>query len=659
MRTTTTRQPAREYALTALDERLLHWLLCYPLQRAEDLAVGLARWRSRATVYRRLGVLEQQGWLETLRPVCGMGTRLYHLSPSGLRWYTALETQAPIGQAERESLLRLLPRLPALLPVQDQINGLITHLAGAMTHQGRRPTLVRWTWLREYAQAFTSREQRMHLRAEAACAFCIRGWQGETQPQQETWFACFLLYLPLTSARLMRLRLDRLLRWRECAERWSHYHAMPPVLILATSSRQREWWQYCAERVAAELRVDPLVGAITCLSEKDFAPVSPWQRAWKRLVTHEQCHLHTLFQPLPLEALPAALRLETRGVREGQEHIVEKTRQVGGSKQERTRTRYLSYYRLENVRAASANAARPDREELALLSLQLTPRLWQILILVFEHPLLSRAEVAALLDLRSSSTRLFLTKLRRLACLISVTTSAGERWQLAERGLRLLALAHHTDVRNLAQIAEAPDAPATSTPTTIAPPVTTLTQRGAAWLRQHSAHTAGIYGFFARLARNEQEGQGLQGLRWWETSALCERRYRRQERWHSFKPDALAEYQVSGKAYRFWLEWDEGTMNVHDLRTKFASYAFYIASREWVKERTPLPFLLCVAPDIAQEQRLQRVARALITQTAGLTMYTTTAVLLEKLGPLASVWRQVLPPHLETEEAVRVHLFLP
>ena len=208
----------------------------------------LFRSRSRATVYRRLTVLEQQGWLETLRPACSTGTRLYHLSPSGLRWYAALygtpphaqESQKTIEtgrQAEREELLRLLPRLPVLLPVQDQINGLITHLAGAMTHQGRRPTLVRWTWQREYTQAFRYREQRMHLRAEAACAFCIRGWQGEAFPQQETWFACVLLYMPLTSARLMRLRLDRLLRWRECAERWAHYHAMPPVLMTNRSAK--------------------------------------------------------------------------------------------------------------------------------------------------------------------------------------------------------------------------------------------------------------------------------------------------------------------------------------------------------------------------------------------------------------------------------------
>ena len=47
---------------------------------------------------------------------------------------------------------------------------------------------------------------------------------------------------------------------------------------------------------------------------------------------------------------------------------------------------------------------------------------------------------------------------------------------------------------------------------------------------------------------------------------------------------------------RFWLEWDRGTMNVRDLAVKFTSY---IASREFAREHSILPVLICVAPDIA------------------------------------------------------------
>lgn len=41
-------------SLEPLDWRLLTWLLHYPFQRADDLVVGMARWASRATVYRHL-----------------------------------------------------------------------------------------------------------------------------------------------------------------------------------------------------------------------------------------------------------------------------------------------------------------------------------------------------------------------------------------------------------------------------------------------------------------------------------------------------------------------------------------------------------------------------------------------------------------------------
>src|SRR2546421_12409167 len=67
--------------LTEIDWRLLHWLLRYPLQRADDLVVGVARWASRATVYRHLQGLEERAFVESVLPKTpGAGKRLYHLS---------------------------------------------------------------------------------------------------------------------------------------------------------------------------------------------------------------------------------------------------------------------------------------------------------------------------------------------------------------------------------------------------------------------------------------------------------------------------------------------------------------------------------------------------------------------------------------------------
>src|SRR5256885_812815 len=125
----------------------------------------------------------------------------------------------------------------------------------------------------------------------------------------------------------------------------------------------------------------------------------------------------------------------------------------------------------------------------------------------------------------------------------------------------------------------------------------------------------------AQAARRTQE----QALCWWETGAACERRYRVGEQWHNLRPDALAEYQVGEHRLRFWLEWDRGTMNARDLAVKFASYAHYLASREWAREGAKPPWLLCVAPELAQERRMQRVAQASLTSTTELVLWTTTS----------------------------------
>ncbi len=119
---------------------------------------------------------------------------------------------------------------------------------------------------------------------------------------------------------------------------------------------------------------------------------------------------------------------------------------------------------------------------------------------------------------------------------------------------------------------------------------------------------------------------------------MCERRYRVGEQWYNLRPDALAEYRIGSQLLRFWLEWDRGTMNVRDLAIKFTSYAHYIASREWARECSIPLALLCIAPDIAQERRIMRIAQARLTHSPELVLWTTTELLLNEYGPLAGIW---------------------
>ena len=79
-------------------------------------------------------------------------------------------------------------------------------------------------------------------------------------------------------------------------------------------------------------------------------------------------------------------------------------------------------------------------------------------------------------------------------------------------------------------------------------------------------------------------------------------------------------------------------MNVRDLAIKFTSYGHYLASREWARECSRSPALVCVAPDIAQERRMLRVAQARLTPIRGFELWTTTEALMNERGPFAPIW---------------------
>ena len=107
---------------------------------------------------------------------------------------------------------------------------------------------------------------------------------------------------------------------------------------------------------------------------------------------------------------------------------------------------------------------------------------------------------------------------------------------------------------------------------------------------------------------------------------------------------------MGSQQFRFWLEWDRGTMNSRDLTIKFASYAQYIASREWARESSRIPALVCVAPDIAQEKRMLRVAQARLAQAAGFELWTATEALMNEHGPLAPIWLQGIPQRSQVSQ---------
>jgi hypothetical protein len=602
------------------------------LQRADDLVVGVARWASRATVYRHLRALEARGLLESVLPKSpGTGKRLYHLSNPGLH-LLAMHLDMPARElarrwwADEAGLLRWLSRLPTLLVLQDVVNGLVTHAAEAMTTQGRRPELVRWNWQRDVTHRFHYRQQRMRFFADGVLALCIRTQQSERGLEQ--WYGVILLSTELDDERLMRLRLERLLCWRESPERWSCYQYMLPVLVLARSQRQRDHWQRAVEAVSRKLHLDPLAGALTCVPHYEDEQLNPWLLNWRTLSTEVPCHLQELLKPLPCEAFTLSLSLEEAYERQPQSHV------AGDevSSERSVRLRRLIVGGLESRAAQVMQDGLEEREVISLLGLRLNRCHWNILRLLLEQPLLSDEELAALLGLHRKSLRCALYELHQLGCVEPIVTKVGKRWHVCVRGLHLIAAANHMHTRNFTAMSDDETDQEAST----------IRQRGVAWLLQHIQHTAGIYRFFARIAQAASKEEGHE-LCWWETGRVCERRYRVGEQWYNFRPDALADYLVGQQHLRFWLEWDCGTMNVRDLAIKFTSYSHYLASREWTRDYSRIPALICVAPDIAQERRMQRVAQARLAHATGFELWTATEVLLNEHGPLAPIWLQGLP----------------
>ena len=98
-------------------------------------------------------------------------------------------------------------------------------------------------------------------------------------------------------------------------------------------------------------------------------------------------------------------------------------------------------------------------------------------------------------------------------------------------------------------------------------------------------------------------------------------------------------------------------MGTRDLIAKFRTYAHYVASREWFKEKGGLPLLLVVAPGKEQEMRMARIASVLLTDTPALAISTTTATRLADQGPLATIWYRVPMTNQKTEVVPRSRFY--
>ncbi|MBO0791827.1 MAG: hypothetical protein J2P36_12895, partial [Ktedonobacteraceae bacterium] len=241
---------------------------------------------------------------------------LYHLISTGTeRIATNLEVRpdhlAAMWQADEVGLLKLIPRVPTLLLLQDLINRLVAHAPRALSDAQGHAAHLRWHWLRSYQRIFLAKGKHMRCQVDGVLVL-RRVSQSGTSPfetQKDHYYTLLFLVDPGWQGphdlRLIRTRLECLLRFRESEERWQHYSAFPPLLVMTQDRRNRDTWQWCAKEVSQRLRVAPLQGAVVAQPD---CHGSAWSDPWQFLAMPGPCQLQTLLRPMTrAQILPEVL----------------------------------------------------------------------------------------------------------------------------------------------------------------------------------------------------------------------------------------------------------------------------------------------------------------------------------------------------------------
>ncbi len=607
-----------------LGHRILLWLLRHSFQRVEDITLALGC--HPATTYRYVAQYEQAGLIESITPALSIRDtcRLYYLSERGIQ-RVALPLRADPSAlarfwgANERGLLRMLPRLHSLITLQNFINRLVKEAPGALAPpDGRRADLI-WNWLLDYEHRFTYRGKTVSAHADAILVF------QRTAPDGAEERSCFLpLWILLDTGltgehdgRLIRGRLEELLRLRESVEWREHYDRFPPILVLVPTARQQALWQRCAREAAASFRqVAPLSGAISIIAP-DASYLSAWHLSWHDIATGAPVHIQKQLIQVAPDALPVHALTPDPGASRS---TARSGAGVTGNFARRAKA----------VSATIKNDTEAELEAVSLLGLFFSHRQIEVLQCVYTYPLCQIWELAEFCDLSYPAARRYLSDLRHHSCVQKCETDEGPRWSLTSRGRRLTAMLHHFALLHIAT-------PRRKKGETRAAAVLREQER----LRRQIHHMAGIYTFFAHLSRALRAVSGQ--ILWWELAARCEHRYRDGGTWHNFRPDASLECELGGRRVRAWLEYDLGTMDASHLRRKLEACAYYIQSRKWVEEgTTALPLLLFVVPDKSQFQRLAVLLREILAAT-DLVVRIATATRIEHYGPLADIWQEVLP----------------
>jgi|GEM_PF-2357409 len=156
---------------------------------------------------------------------------------------------------------------------------------------------------------------------------------------------------------------------------------------------------------------------------------------------------------------------------------------------------------------------------------------------------------------------------------------------------------------------------------------------------RHTQHTLGLNHFMVRLARDAR-ACGMR-LAEWRNEAESTCRFvdeSGQPAW--IRPDASGLIGIGDERVPFLVEYDRGTLDAGDYRSKFEGYRRYYASEAWRTAFKHEPVLLFVCSNDDAERRVIRAATA-VPQAMPLVSTTEWRIAHARDGALGDVWLHV------------------
>ncbi|MCZ2109416.1 MAG: replication-relaxation family protein [Dehalococcoidia bacterium] len=382
-------------------------------------------------------------------------------------------------------------------------------------------------------------------------------------------------------------------RFRDGGQVWGP-DSLPPILLLCPGADQEQQWERAVIASAEHRGVVPLDVLLADRSAPFEGLVGP---IWRRPGRSNRSPLDTFLPWLPSPANPA-LRVHAP------------------PPSERPTDRLHGWAQATVVRSQGV----PTLDRIAALSLTTSSIEKRLIDCLGRHPLLTEAELASVLQIEPRLAKHAVAHAEKSGLIVRFDAGHGHHSGLclAVTAMRMMSVRDGVPARRYAR-----HAPVTAMPSASRDHLPTL-------LLQYE-HTIGVNSFFAGWPQHTNATRPR--LVAWLNAAESAVRVEVPGGRCSVRPDGSGQVFFDGRPWPFMLEWDRGTERLPVVAAKLARYAiFYGSSGE------DAPALLFVTTTPHREALVRRVAEATLGKRNH-RLLTTTASLVERLGPASAIWR--------------------